>query len=77
MSCCHGIGATETSKSIRQPEYLSDRYAVFTGCLPLTFCAWYYFGPVVGAHRLIQLPNVAAIHANPSSYKPAPHTSKS
>jgi hypothetical protein len=27
------IGATETSKSIRQPEYLSDRYAVFTGCL--------------------------------------------
>jgi len=34
MSCCHGIGATETSKSIRQPEYLSDRYAVFTGCLP-------------------------------------------
>ena len=33
MSCCHGIGATETSKSIRQLEYVSDRYAVFTGCL--------------------------------------------
>jgi hypothetical protein len=37
MSCCHGIGATEASKSIRQPEYLSDRYAVFTGFqLPIT-----------------------------------------
>jgi len=33
MSWCHEIGATEISKSIRQPEYLSDRYAVFTGCL--------------------------------------------
>ena len=45
MSWCHGIGATEISKSIRQPEYLSDRYAVFTGCLQCNAFRVNFFGP--------------------------------